>query len=103
MIEIIAEGVRGGGEALAIAREAKTLFQEWMAKQGKSEAATNMVVTLFSNKQALSLQSAANKAKLKAYVDSFCESLDETQLDRYDRPITAVLEACEATTEPTDF
>lgn len=96
---ILAEGVRGGGEALAIAREAKTAFAEWMAKQGKSEAATNAVVGLFSNRQALSLQSATNKGKVKAYVESFAESLDEAALERITKPVEAVLAACEDTAE----
>lgn len=99
---ILAEGVRGGGEALAIAREAKTAFAEWMAKQGKSEAATNAVVGLFSNRQALSLQSATNKGKVKAYVESFAESLDEAALERITKPVEAELAACEDTAE-VDF
>jgi hypothetical protein len=96
---LLAEGVRGGGEALAIAREAKNLFAEWMAKQGKSEAATNAVVGLFSNRQALALQSATNKGKVKAYVESFAESLDEAALERITKPVEAVLAACEDTAE----
>lgn len=96
---ILAEGVRGGGEALAIAREAKAAFAEWMSKQGKSEAATQTVVTLFSNKQALALQSAVNKGKIKAYVEAFAESLDETQLERFDKPVQAVLDTCDLAAE----
>lgn len=96
---ILAEGTRGGGEALAIAREAKAAFAEWMGKQGKSEAATNAVVGLFSNRQALQLQSATNKAKIKAYVESFAESLTEEALERITKPVEAVLAACEDTAE----
>lgn len=96
---LLAEGVRGGGEALAIAREAKAAFQEWMAKQGKSEAATNAVVSLFSNRQALALQSATNKGKIKAYVESFGAQLEEAQLERLAKPLDAVLAACEDTGE----
>lgn len=96
---ILAEGVRGGGEALAIAREAKAAFQEWMAKQGKSEAATNAVCGLFANRQALQLQSATNKGKVKAYVESFAESLSEEALERISKPVEAVLAACEDTAE----
>lgn len=99
---ILAEGVRGGGEALAIAREAKAAFAEWMGKQGKSEAATATVVTLFSNKQALALQSAVNKAKVKAYVENFGGSLDDASLERFAKPIDAVIAACEAE-EVVDF
>lgn len=94
---LVAEGVRGGGEALAIAREAKTSFAEWMGKQGKSEAATNAVITLFSNRQALALQSEVNKGKIKAYVEAYFETLDEAQGERFMKPVQAVLDACEAT------
>jgi len=94
--EILAEGVRGGGEALAIAREAKDAFKEWMGKQGKSENATNTVVTLFSNRAALTLQSKGNKEKVKAYVEQFAESLDEAALERFAKPIQAVSDACDA-------
>lgn len=96
---ILAEGVRGGGEALAIAREAKALFAEWMAKQGKSEAATAAVVSLFSNRQALQLQSATNKGKIKAYVEAFAAEAEESVLERIEKPVQAVLDACEATEE----
>lgn len=99
---ILAEGVRGGGEALAIAREAKAAFAEWMAKQGKSEAATQTVVTLFSNKQALALQSEVNKGKVKAYVEAFAESLDAAALERFEKPVSSVIELCETATE-ADF
>lgn len=99
---ILAEGVRGGGEALAIAREAKAAFAEWMAKQGKSEAATQTVVTLFSNKQALALQSETNKGKVKAYVEAFAESLEAAALERFEKPISSVIEICETATE-ADF
>lgn len=99
---ILAEGTRGGGEALAIAREAKAAFAEWMGKQGKSEAATQTVVTLFSNKQALALQSEVNKGKVKAYVEAFSETLDVAALERFEKPIQSVLDTCEQT-EVADF
>lgn len=100
---LIAEGVRGGGEALAIAREAKQAFAEWMAKQGKSEAATNTVVMLFSNRQGLALQSDVNKGKVKAYVESFFESLSDEQGERFAKPLDAVIAACESVALPEDF
>jgi len=99
---ILAEGTRGGGEALAIAREAKAAFAEWMGKQGKSEAATATVVTLFSNKQALALQSEVNKGKVKSYVESFAESLDAALQERFEKPIMSVIDTCEAVAE-VDF
>lgn len=92
--EFTAEGVRGGGEALAILREAKAAFAEWIGKQGKSENVQNTLITLFGNRAALSLQSTKNKDKMKAYVEEFAAALEEAQLERMSRPIEAVLEAC---------
>lgn len=100
---LLAEGVRGGGEALAIAREVKQLFTEWVVKLGKSEAATNTLVTLFSNRQALALQSADNKAKVKGYVEQFIDTIEEDKLERYQKPIDAVLATCEAAAVAEDF
>lgn len=102
--ELCAEGERGGNAAgLAIFREAKQAFADWVAKLGKSEAATQTLITLFSNKQALLTQSAANKAKMADYVTKFAESLAEEALERFERPISSVLENCAATTEADDF
>lgn len=97
--EFTAEGVRGGGEALAILREAKAEFAEWISAQGKSEAVTNALVTFFGNRAALQLQSAANKKKVQGYVESFAESLDEAKLERMQRPIDAVIAACADTVD----
>ncbi|MGE4259171.1 MAG: hypothetical protein AB7F19_07505 [Candidatus Babeliales bacterium] len=102
--ELCAEGERGGnGAALAIAREAKQAFADWAAKQGKSEAATQTLVTLFSNRAALQVQNDINKGKMKAYVESFAESLmaqedGEALVERFQRTIEGVLAACEAVT-----
>lgn len=92
--EFTAEGVRGGGEALAIQREAKAAFAEYIAKSGKSEAVINTLVMLFNNKPALQLQADANKAKVQGFVEAFAESLDEAALERLQRPIDSVLAAC---------
>lgn len=97
--EFTAEGVRGGGEALAIIREAKSAFADWMSKQGKSEAVVNTLVTLFGNKAALTLQAQGNKDKVKAYVEAFAADLSEAELDRMQRPIQAVIDACAAAPE----
>ena len=99
--EFTAETGRSG-EALAILREAKAEFTDWISKQGKSEAVTKVLITLFNNRAALELQSAANKAKMAAYVESFAESLSEEKLDRLQRPIENVVEACQAT-DATDW
>jgi hypothetical protein len=93
--EFTAETGRSG-EALAILREAKADFAEWISKQGKSEAATKVIVTLFNNRAALDLQSAGNKGKMLSYVESFAESLSPEKLERLQRPIESVMEACAA-------
>lgn len=93
--EFTAETGRSG-EALAIMREAKADFAEWIIKQGKSEAVTKVLITLFNNRAALELQTTANKGKMQAYVEQFAESLSPEKLDRLQKPIENVLEACTA-------
>ena len=91
--EFTAETGRSG-EALAIMREAKAEFSDWISKQGKSEAVTKVLITLFNNRAALELQTAGNKAKMQTYVEQFAESLSEEKLARMQKPIENVLEAC---------
>lgn len=93
--EFTAETGRSG-EALAIMREAKADFAEWIIKQGKSEAVTKVLITLFNNRAALELQTTTNKGKMQAYVEQFAESLSPEKLDRLQKPIENVLEACTA-------
>ena len=94
--EFTAETGRSG-EALAILREAKAEFAEWIAKQGKSEAVTKTLITLFNNKAALELQTPANKAKMLTYVESFAESLSPEKLERMQKPIESVIDVCQVT------
>ena len=54
--ELIAEGTRGPGAALEIARQFKSAFSTWVSKLGLSESASNTLNTLISNKAALALQ-----------------------------------------------
>lgn len=91
--EFTAETGRSG-EALAILREAKAEFTDWISKQGKSEAVTKVLITLFNNRAALELQTPANKAKMLGYVESFAESLSPEKLERMQKPIENVLDAC---------
>lgn len=94
--EFTAETGRSG-EALAIMREAKAEFAEWISKAGKSEAVTKTLITLFNNKAALELQTAVNKGKMLVYVESFAESLSPEKLDRLQKPIESVINACAET------
>jgi hypothetical protein len=99
--ELCAEGVRDGS-GLALAREFKASFADWVSKQGLAEAAANTLVTLVSNKAALTLQSETVKGKVEARLNAFAESLDPAQLEKFMRPLEAATEACKAT-EAVDF
>lgn len=91
--ELCAEGTRGGnGAALALAREVKEEFAKWANTLGKSAAAVKVLTDYFSNKTALALANADHKGKMKAYIEQFSESLSEEQLERYERPLTSILE-----------
>jgi hypothetical protein len=101
---LTAEGERvGNPEALAAIREAKGDFAAWVATLGKSAGAQATLNTLFGNKQALSLQSSDNKAKMAQYVTDFAKSLDEAKQERYTRYLESVIAACEVVTEVDDF
>ena len=100
--ELCAEGDRGGnGAALALAREVKEAFGKWAATLGKSAAAQAAMVSLFGNRNALTMQTAENKGKMKAYVEQFAASLSEDDLTKYERPLENVIAA--ATSETVDF
>lgn len=97
MEELCAESSRtGSGEGLAILREAKDLFANYVRTLGKSADTTNLLITLFSNRQALSTQGANVKEKMKGYVEAFAVTLNDEQAERYTRPLEAVIKGCEA-------
>lgn len=101
---LTAESERGGnGAALAIIHEAKRAFADYVAKLQKSAAATQMLNMLFSNKQALALQTDDNKKKFENYVTEFATSLSEEQMAKFEKYITSVLASCEASTAADDF
>lgn len=100
--ELTAEGVRtGGAAALALIRELREKFSDYVKGIGKSEAAQKVLITFFSNKAALELATADNKGKMKGYIEAFAETLTEEELEKFDRPVTALLELC--ATEAIDF
>jgi len=99
--ELCAEGVRDGA-GLALARECKNAFADWVSKQGLSEAAANMLNIMFGNKNALSTQDSSVKQKVKARIMQFGESLTDEQIERYTRPMNSVLEACDTATVTAD-
>lgn len=97
--ELVAEGVRDGS-GLALAREFKATFAEWIKTQGLSEAASNMLVTLVSNKAALQLQTPATKEKVKARLEAFADSLEPAVIEKFMRPLQSAVESCAATEDP---
>lgn len=97
---LTAEGERGQGAGLALLREFKASFTDFISKQGLSEAATNTLIQLVGNKAALTLQQTSTKDKVRARLEKFAESLDAAQLEKLARPFEAALEACTATDDP---
>lgn len=100
--ELCAEGVRDGS-GLALAREFRAAFADWVAKAGLSEAAANTLITLVSNKAALTLQQQATKDKVKARIEQFAEALDAEKVEKFTRPLESALAACESTADAMDF
>lgn len=95
MQELTEEGQRGSnGEGLAILRDAKAAFSEWVATLGKSEATQTFIVTMFSNRQALATQKQDVKTKMAKYVEDFAVSLSEELMERFTRPLEAINAAC---------
>lgn len=100
--ELVAEGVRDGA-GLALAREFKNAFGEWVSKQGLSDAAAKTLTTFIGNKAALELQTQGTKDKVKARLDAFAESLSPEALEKFMRPLESVMEMCKATESALDF
>lgn len=100
--ELTAETLRDGS-GLALAREFKNAFGEWVAKQGLSEAAANTLITLVGNKAALTLQQQGTKDKVKARLEAFAMSMDEAQVEKFMRPLEAAVNACSETEDAMDF
>ena len=101
--ELSEEGQRlNGGEGLAILRDCKAAFAEWVATLGKSEATQTYLTTLFSNRAALATQAANVKSKMAKYIEDFAVSLSEENLDRFNRPLEAIGKACETVASMED-
>lgn len=94
--ELIAEGGRGDGAGLRIAREFKDSFSEWVAKQGLAEAAAASLIAIVGNKNALMLQNETVKGKVKARLEAYAEAQTEEILEKFMRPLGAVMEATSA-------
>lgn len=95
MADLTEEGQRGGnGEGLAIVREAKAAFSDWVATLGKSETTAAFITTMFSNRAALATQPAHVKEKMSTYVIDFAAQLTDEQMERFTRPLEAVQASC---------
>lgn len=101
--ELCAEGSRGDGAHLKLAAELRKAFSDWVAKQGLSEGAAATLTSLFANKTALQLQTQANKDKVAARVTAFAGDLPEADLERFQRPLQNVIDACASVTDAMDF
>lgn len=96
--ELATAAGRDGGAALAAMRECREEFAKWTATTGKSAATQETLSRLFKNKDALSMQSAGTKEKMRKYVEEFSVALSESdveKLERFTRTIESVLEACQ--------
>ena len=100
--ELIAEGGRGDGAGLRLAREFRDSFKDWVAKQNLAETAAANLIAIVSNRTALSLQNDVVKSKVKARLESYAEAMDEATVEKFMRPLTAAMEAT-ATGTSTDF
>lgn len=103
--EVMAQGERGpgGAEALAAIRELKKDFATWVASLKKSTAATAQIIGYFNNREALSLMVKDTKTKMESYVSAYIEQADEELLERGQKYIASVLEACKAVEAVEDF
>lgn len=84
----------GRGEALKIIAEAKKAFASYVQGLSKSPQIKSAIIGLFSNKQALSLQSEKTKNSFLGYVAEFLDGLSEGDAERYGRYLTSLEEAC---------
>ena len=95
MEQLTEEGQRGGGgEGLAILREVKAAFAEYVATLGKSESTSQFIITMFNNRAALATQIKNVKEKMAKYVEDFAATLNDEQIDRFSRPLEAIAAAC---------
>lgn len=105
---LLAEGKRGGGaEALAVVRDLKAKMSFYIANVQKKSAATcGFIAGLFANRQALSLQSEANRNKMTTYIQEFAEWLSEDDaelLDKGTKYLDSLLAAADTQIQTDDF
>lgn len=105
---LLAEAQRGGGaEALAVVRDLKAKMQHWIATvQKKSAGTVKLVCDLFASRQALALQSEANRQKMQGYISDFAAWLadeDVELLEKGQKYIESLLAAASTEITTEDF
>lgn len=93
--QLLAEG-GNRGEALKLIAEIKKAFAVYVMGLEKKPEVKNAYITLFGNKQGLSLQPKAIKDKFIATVWEFAGGLDTAVLERYQRYIGSLEEVCKS-------
>jgi N-acetylglucosamine kinase-like BadF-type ATPase len=102
--ELVAEGERrGNAEALKLAKEIRTSFAAYVQSLNKTPQTQAVLVGLFGNKQALSLQADDKKEKFKTYLSGYAETLEAADLARYEKHLKSVEEACAPGASASDF
>lgn len=94
--ELIEAGSANKGDALAAIREMLAAFKAWLPTTGKKQAVQSAVYDLAANRKGLALQTADKKAKFLGYLADFSATLTPDQAIRFERPLIALNDACEA-------
>lgn len=94
--ELLEGGGANRGDALAAVREMLAAFKTWLPSTGKKETVQAAVYDLAANRGGLKLQTADRKQKFLGYLSDFAETLNEAQAARFERPLKALEECCEA-------
>ena len=99
---LCAEGGNNGA-ALAALRDCNAEFAKYVGTLGKKESTAMTIITMFKNRDALDLQGATMKGKMKDYVTNFALTLSDADQERYDSPLSKVLATCDkVTVDPED-
>lgn len=94
--ELLEAGSANKGDALAAIREMLAAFKAWLPSTGKKEAVQAAVYDLAANRKGLALQTADKKQKFMGYLSDFSATLSAEQAVRFERPLLALSDACEA-------
>lgn len=100
---LLEKGQRGGNaEALAFLRDLKDAFATWLLTTGKSEKVRKALQIYFNSPDTLSIQDDATKGKVIVYVEHFATQLDATVLEKAQKHIQKLIDACEPEADNED-